>query len=253
LLRSFTVCILVLLTVMLCAPPARSAEEEVSSRNSRHLLLPMMGYQTMDSEQMEFSYQAVFNVHFGGLDTTFYADSSISRERSVDKPMFGLIYRFRLTHQLDFDFTFAVIQDGESQSYTSVIDLWGYKQTEQMSVSRGNTSFGALDVGYNLPVPLKFLGLSVNGGVGYAWRRIKENNNKTISDVGGTYTLTTSHKDADSMYMLRGGASFSLWKQNEMIVIGSVFYTRFIPTVSDIDPFGGIGWRIMIFPVWSGK
>jgi len=251
--RSFSIHLLIVFTLVLCALPVNGAEDEVSSRNSRHLLMPLLGYQAMDSEQMSFFYNVNLHVHFGGIDTTFYADSSYIQERSVDKPMFGLIYRFRPSHQLNCDFTFAVIHDGESQSYKSVVDLWGFKRTEEMTVSRGNTAFCAADIGYNLPMPVKFLGLSVSGGVGYAWRSVKSDNDKLLSDATGIYTLTTSNVDAESMYMFRIGADMSLWKQNQLIIMGSLFYTQFVPTDSDIDPFGGIGWRMMIFPIWSGR
>jgi hypothetical protein len=230
---------------------AQEEIEDVGSRQSRHLILPMMGYQAMNSENTNFSYNATLHVHFAGIDTVFSANADYQRERSVDKPMFGLVYRFRPSDKLNYDFTFAVIQDGESQVYETVIDLWGNKQVEKLSVSRGNTTFGSVDVGYNLPLPVKFMGLAVSGGVGYAWRNIKSKNDRHVADASGTYLLTTKQLNAESMYLLRAGAELSLWKGNQMVVMGSIFYSQFIPTDDAIDPFGGMGWKLMIFPIWS--
>ena len=230
---------------------AQEEIEDVGSRQSRHLILPMMGYQTMDAEKMGFSYNAALHVHFAGIDTVFTSNDSYQRERNVNKPVFGLVYRFRPNYQFNCDLSFAVIHDGESQVYETVIDLWGYPQVEKMSVSRGNTTFGSVDIGYNLPIPVKFLGLAVSGGVGYAWRNIKSKNDRHIADATGTYTLTTDQTNAESMYMLRAGAELSLWKGNQMVVMGSLFYSQFIPTDDAIDPFGGLGWKLMIFPIWS--
>jgi hypothetical protein len=230
---------------------AQEEIEDVGSRQSRHLILPMMGYQAMNSEKTNFSYNAMLHVHFAGTDTVFYANGDYQHERNVDKPMFGLVYRFRPNYRLNCDLTLAMIHDGESQVYETVIDLWGYKQVEQLIVTRGNTTFGSVDVGYNLPLPVKFLGLAVSGGVGYAWRNIKSKNDRHVADASGTYLLTTKQLNAESMYLLHAGAELSLWKGNQMVVMGSIFYAQFIPTDDAIDPFGGMGWKLMIFPIWS--
>jgi len=253
LLRSLSLLVLALLIISLNAGILKAEDEidDVGSRQSRHLIMPMMGYQALNSENMSFTYNAAFHLHFSGIDTVFYTSGTYNRERNVNEPVFGLVYRFRPSYQFNLDLSLGVIHDGGSQIYEAIIDLWGYKTVEKLSISRSNTTFGTADIGYNLPIPIKFLGLSVSGGIGYAWREVKSKNDRYEEDNLGTYTLTTSHLDAESIYLLRAGVDLSLWKSNQMVVMGSVFYTHFMPTDDAIDPFGGIGWKLMIFPIWS--
>jgi len=248
--------------IALFATPGWTAEGDkvLGTRYARHLVLPILGYQTMDGEQKDFYYQIDLRVDIRSagilLDTSLVSDSTIIRERSISAPMFGLIYRFRPSHQLNCDLTLAVIHDGYSEKYRlSAEVLEGYTEFYELSVSHGNTTWGNIDIGYNVPIPIKWLGLAVNGGGGYAWRRIMVRNDfEDFSSQVGWLKISTYPKKKEDMFMAaaRGGIDMTIWKQDMMIIMGSIFYTQFFPADTDIDPFGGFGWRMAFFPMWSG-
>jgi len=254
--RFFFVIIIAVLTIGLGLSPAQAAKKKkdiMQTRRARHIILPLIGYQGMNGEKIDFSYNCVIHVDWAGLDSTFLSDSTISRERSVEAPMFGLIYRYRPSYDLNCDLTLAVIHDGQSWSHNVIMDVYGNSQILPISISRGNTVFGSVEIGYNLPIPIRWFGLSVNGGLGYAYREIKVHNPwVTFSTQSGTVNLNTENNDAESMLMLRFGGELVLWKQNQMVILGSLYYSQFIPTNDDTDPFGGIGWKMSFFPIWSG-
>ncbi len=237
--------------LIVSAEPAIAEDNNVTSRRSRFLFLPLLGYQSMDGEQIGFNYNFYQEVSSFGMDTISTASGTENRERNVRVPMFGLMYRFRPNYQLNCDATLAIIHDGTSNKYR--IDILFFKRTTSLEVriSRGNTVLGMLELGYNIPLPgslmgvnMKWLGLSVSGGLGYALRSIKVHND--YQNV-----LTINHKNSESMLSMRFSGDLTLWRQDQLVIMGSLFYTRFIPSDSDIDPFGGVGWRMAVFPIWS--
>jgi len=254
--RFFFVIIIAVLTIGLGSSPAQTAKKKkdiMQTRRARHIILPLIGYQGMNGEKIDFSYNCEVRVNWAGMDSTFLSDSTISRERTFEAPMFGLIYRYRPSYDLNCDLTLAVIHDGQSWNHTVIMDVYGNSQILPISISRGNTVFGNAEIGYNLPIPIRWFGLSVNAGLGYAYRKIKVQNQwEYYSNRTGSLRLTTENSDAESMLMLRFGGELVLWRQNQMVILSSLFYSQFIPTNDDTDPFGGIGWKMCFFPIWSG-
>ncbi len=237
--------------LIVSAEPANAEDSNVTSRRSRFLFMPLLGYQSMDGEQIGFNYDFLYEWSYGGLDTIFTASGTKNSERNVRAPMFGLMYRFRPNYQLNCDATLAIIHDGTSNKYRIDVSYFGRTIPYDVTISRGNTILGMLELGYNIPLPaslmginMKWLGLSVSGGLGYALRSVKVyNDNQSL--------LTIDHKNSESMLSLRFGGDLTLWRQDQLVILGSLFYTRFIPSDSDIDSFGGVGWRMAIFPIWS--
>lgn len=233
------------------AEPAIAEDNNVTSRRSRFLFLPLLGYQSLDGEQIGFNYNYYEEINFGGMDTIATASGTENSERNVRAPMFGLMYRFRPNYQLNCDATLAIIHDGTSNKHRIDISFFGFTTPLEASISRGNTVFGMLELGYNIPLPaslmginMKWLGLSVSGGLGYALRSVKVHND--YQDY-----LTIDHKNSESMLSMRFSGDLTLWRQDQLVIMGSLFYTRFIPSDGDIDPFGGVGWRMAVFPIWS--
>jgi len=254
--RLFISAILIVSFISLTTLPARAADDDIrGARYAPHLILPLLGYQSIDNEMINLTYNVYFNIVIENIDSyEMNYDSSKTTEHSANSPMLGFVYRFRPNHNLNVDATFAMLHDAASFNYIVYFPIFEYStQTLEMRVKRSNTLLGVLDVGYNIPLPLKWLGVSVSGGAGYAYRKIESEefhqfgingNITTIADVVNT------NKQNDGMLLYRGGLDLSFWKNNHLIVMGSVFYTQFQPSNSDIDPFGGIGWKLCLFPVW---
>lgn len=241
--------IIILLAIFMALPADLQAQVNMvdqqtkGARYSRHLILPFLGYQSMNGEKTSFGYFTSFT--FQHPDTTFTFQDDIPGERDVRAPSFGLTYRLRLSHQLNLDASFAVIHDGITQQYDAKVTTYGYTVLYPLYLRRSNTMITTFGAGYNVPLPkqLQFLGINVWGSAGFAWRNIEVTNNNDID-------ITTSHTTANRMMVGRIGAEAMLWNGNMMMLMGSVFYGQFIPTDSDIDPFGGIGWSLALFPMW---
>jgi len=250
--KRFSIILIITAFLLLVSVESAIAEDKnVTSRRSRFLFLPFLGYQSMDGEQIGFNYDFYQEINFGGLDTIATASGVENSERNVRAPIFGLMYRFRPNYQLNCDATLAIIHDGTSNKHRIDILLFGFTTPLDVSISRGNTVLGMLELGYNIPLPgsligfnMKWLGLSVSGGLGYAFRSVK------VHNAYQNY-LTIDHKNSERMLSMRFNGDLTLWRQDQLVIMGSLFYTQFIPSDSDIDPFGGIGWRIAVFPIWS--
>ena len=255
-MKRFSLFLLTLISAIVCILPAEARGEIISTRQAKHLLMPYLGYQALENEKMDFTYHAIFRYYFAGVDTTFFVDSTLNQERNIKAPMFGLMYSFRPNHMINLDVAAAMIHDGKSYNYQVEIPIFDYSSVYDLYLIRGNTYFGCIDAGYNLPIPVKWFTMTLRGGGGYAWRKVKVRNDYESSDSQeDDYGLIISiiQRNADALYVTRGGLDLTLWRKNQMIITGSLFYTYYTPTDSEIDPFGGIGWRMSFFPVWLGR
>lgn len=258
--RLLIVPILIALVIGSGAQPAVAAKDKVpTTRGARILFLPLFGYQNMNDEQIIVAYHGFYKLVMQNIDSVSAVyDSSEVRERSVRAPMFGLVIRFRPNSLINVDATCAIIQDRFSYVYEALIPILDYStQVLPMSVTRKNTIFGAIDLGFNVPLKdMKLLGLTLNVGAGYAYRSIEAEDyylRQSYANIETLFDFKNKNKNADRMLLYRGGVDISFWFRNNLKILWSIFYTQYHPLEKEIDPFGGIGWKICLFPIWSGR
>jgi len=248
--------IVIVFFIALLTLPAKAAEDNIrGARYAPHLILPLLGYQSIDNEMINLTYNVYFKIVIENIDSLEMSyEGSETTEHSFNSPMLGFVYRFRPNHNLNVDATFAMLHDAASFKYIASFPIFEYStETLEMTVKRSNTLFGALDVGYNIPLPMKWLGVSVSGGSGYAYHKIESEDHHEKSTNGNISVIAdvvNTNKQNDGMLLFRGGLDLSFWKNNHLIIMGSVFYTQYQPSNSDKDPFGGIGWKLCLFPIW---
>jgi hypothetical protein len=248
--------IVIVFFITLFALPVRAAEDNIrGARYAPHLILPLFGYQSINDEMIKFTYDVYFKIVMENIDSLeMNYEGSETFERSVKTPMLGFVYRFRPNHSLNVDATFAMLWDAATFNYKVSFPILDYSTVLlERTVNRSNSLFGALDLGYNIPMPIKWLGVSVIGGAGYTYRKIESKDHHEESTIGNIYVkadVVNTNKKIDGMLLIRGGLDLSFWKSDHLIIMGSVFYTQYRPSNSDIDPFGGIGWKLCLFPIW---
>jgi hypothetical protein len=245
--------IVILALSFLGNPDTSSAE---GARNARHVFLPFIGYQTMTGEQVGVDYTA--GVGIVTLDTVIYAKATHSGTRYKRAPMFGVLYRYIPNERYYGEAMLAVIHDKSSRSYPFEVPLYNFVVRSRFGVERSNTTIGTLEFVNNLHSPANWLGLGVRGGVGMSLRRTRVT---PPAAAGNEITVNARVRDAERMYIGRLGLDFTIWNGAQLVATGSVFYTRFIPVGGDTDPiipgpadpdpFGGMGWRLSFFPIWS--
>ncbi|MCF7811263.1 hypothetical protein K9N50_09790 [bacterium] len=248
--------ILVVFSIVFVTLPVKAADDNIrGARYAPHLILPLLGYQSIDNEMSKFDYDIHFKIVIENIDSLeMYRDSSETFERSRKSPMLGFTYRFRPNHSLNIDATFAMLHDAATFKYKASFPIFDYStETYEMTIKRSNMLFGALDLGYNIPLPMKWFGLSIIGGAGYAYRKIESEDIHQSGQIGNIYIeadIVNTNEQADGILFYRGGFDLSLWKSDNLIIQGSIFYTQYQPSDSEIDPFGGIGWKLCLFPIW---
>ncbi len=216
------------------------------TKNARHMIVPFLGYQELNNEQIGYSYSRTyytrldsFPIHIEKLD-----------ERSLNVPELGVAYRYSSPLRiLKVELSISGIHDQVNFKYpvSFAAGSEGYNIKSNVFVSRTNTVVGGMGMLVELPpYNLKWFSPSLRVGGGYAWRDIS---------VDGEYAWEeVDAPDADTIYMLRAGLDFTFWnKDNQFLIEGSGYYTHFIPANDELDPFSGLGWRISVFPLWGGN
>jgi hypothetical protein len=213
------------------------------AKDARHLLLPYIGYQFMNGEQVGASFYYSTRDSYNP-DTLLVYSGSYAGERSVKSPVFGLLYRYRFNDRIHFEGSLATANDGKTLKYPVAIQYYNFNVISwELTVQRRNTVMASAGASYDLPIPKEWLGATLRAGVGYAWRKVKVKS--SLPDA------TLNFSDAERMLTAKAGIDVTFWSQSFLVLQGGVSYTRFMPTKSGVDPFGGIGWQFSVFPVWS--
>jgi hypothetical protein len=215
------------------------------AREAKHLILPVLGYQSLNGEQIGVDYTAWIYLQL--FDSTIVVNSSRRSERDARAPMFGLLYRYSPNRQYFGEVTIGVIHDKTTFGYKVEIPVYNFTSVVNTSVSRSNTTILNLDGGYRFQLPVKWVEPAARLGVGYAWRSVKF---ISPDDPSNTFQITSRIHDAANMLAARAGLDVTLWKESALVATGSLYYQQFYPSGVNTDPFGGFGWRMSFFPVW---
>ncbi|MDP8229118.1 MAG: hypothetical protein P9M15_06670 [Candidatus Electryoneaceae bacterium] len=237
---------IIVILLILVSHIAATEISDPNVRDAQHLILPFLGYQILDGEQLGYSFSTVIPSELWG-DTTISASGTYTHDTKT--PVLGITYRYRPIPNFFTELSIASFLDGQSFTYPAEYSYRGYSQIVDITVSRSNTAFVGLDVVGVIPIPLKWFSVNGRVGGGYAWRDVKVK----LDEQYAALASSVESIDAKRMYLVRGGLDFSLWKSNLLMLQGSITYSQFIPTDSDLDSFGGLGWQISIFPIWSGR
>ena len=240
---------LLLIGVILLIMVSHVGATEISDpnvRDAQHLILPFIGYQMMNGEGIGYSFSTLIPNEFWG-DTTISGSGTYTHDTKT--PVMGITYRYRPIPNFYTELSIATLLDGRSFTYPARYSLRGFSQIVDITVSRSNMVFVGLDVVGTIPFPLQWFSVNGRMGGGYAWRDVNVKLDKRYAALASSVKSI----DAKRMYLVRGGFDLSLWKSNLLMLQGSIYYSHFIPTDSDLDSFGGVGWQIAIFPIWSGR
>ncbi len=223
-----------------------------SSRQARHTLLPIVGYQYLNREQrgLDWSYNFQVGEEFGYTDSTLFFSDSYRAEDDFKPPVLGLLYRYRLNEQIALQASAAIIQDRANFTYPMIYEFFGFTVRNQISIERKNTNWLNGGVAYEFTTPLSWLSGLAQIDLGYAFRSIKRE--KSNFDYEGS-TLKTTWIEDDKLFTIRGGVDMALWNSENLLLQGGISYAQFFPMESKADPYGGFGWRFSVFPVWSAK
>jgi len=219
------------------------AGEFKDTRGAKHMIIPFIGYQTLDGEEVGYIYSDIFYDFLN--DTLVDIEAAGSGERNVYVPELGITYRYMPADLLTAELSLSAIHDQDKLEYQIHYEVNEISEKSRISVQRKNTIFTSLSLIVNFRTNVNWLAPSIRLSGGYAWREI------SVKTHG--YRDHASVSDANEFYIVRGGIDLSIWSNNNFLIEGSLYYTQFIPTDSDVDPFGGIGWRIGVFPIWSAK
>jgi len=238
-------------TLLLALAPILAAygDDASGARTARHTILPFVGYQTLHGEHSELNYD-ISVVDPSLPDTVFPFSGSFGAKHNSEPPALGLAYRYQPIDRLQFELALTVFQNGSDYKYPLVLDFYGFRRRSDITVHRTNlTNLGA-DAMYAFNTQVKWLTGGVRLGIGYAWRDITYSwQLKNTPGVVHTFRIS----DSDRILTIKGGFDFWLWSGNNLLVQGGLNYTQFLPQRGDSHPFGGIGWRMGVFPIWSGS
>ncbi len=241
---------LLLLSVAL---PALALEADTVSgaRDATQLLVPFVGYQFLNSEQRGVDYGLVINdPNFP--DTTFRFSGSFRETRSFKAPALGLAYRYRIAPRMYVEGMFSVLQDRASFKTPLLLNFYAILRNTPITEERSNTTTLGADFLYGFDTPYPWLTGNVRAGFGWAWRTVKVDwlwQNQYNDFVKSSVTTI----DADQMWSARIGVDGTLWKVNNLLVQGGITFTEYFPVGKSAGSFGGIGWRVGFFPMWSVK
>ncbi|MFC2150259.1 hypothetical protein ACFLQV_02025 [Calditrichota bacterium] len=240
---------LLFLPTMVQAQDMSNEMQSLGARNSRHIFIPFLGYVGMNGEDLSSTMTITYLGSRVGVDTnTVTSTSTLLSERDVNAPFLGVLYRFRVTHQLHMEASYAIAHDRMNREHRSKVEIVGFPFYHKISVIRTNTNMATAGAGILLPVWKNVIagGATISGG--YAWRDVKVEIAEEDIEL-----VQASAFDADAMYVIKGGVKGSIWRGNQFLIEMAVDYTHFVPTDSDIDAFGGISWRASVFPIWFGN
>ncbi len=238
-MRAFILFIILAVTVTSATPSFAEDKESPSMRNSRHVIMPFVGYQMMNGEQVGYDYESYL----------IFPDTTISESRRVDRdsqyPVVGAAYRYNFKPPFFAELSLGVILNGETITHAGSYTIWTFPVRFNIATSRSNTYIAAISGAGSFNLPVKWLTADVHAGVGYAWRDI--NVNPSLEFMKPDIKIV----DTEQMLQVNGGFSLNLWRNDLISLKGGLHYTQYLPLDSDIDPFGGIGWQFSLFPVWS--
>lgn len=224
-----------------------------NSKQARHTLLPIVGYQYLNGEQRGIDWNLDFHTgeNSGFPDSVFHYSGSYRDEDDFSPPALGLLYRFRYNERLLFQASGVVLQDRKNFSYPMFYQFFGFTARTRIEVERRNTSWLNCGAAYEFNTPLKWLTGLAQIDLGYAFRDIIRQRNDLENDNSSSFNVKIV--EDDKMFSLRGGVDMTIWRQENLILQLGVSYAQFFPIENDVDSFGGFGWRFSVFPVWSGK
>ena len=205
------------------------------------MLIPFIGYNVISGEDIGYTYDDIF--YDIVEDTVANYSETLSRENNSRVPELGLTYRYVANDFVTAEMTLSTIEDKTSFEYLVRYDASYYTQRSTVAVSRSNTTKFVAGVTVNIPVGIDWIQSAVKVNGGYAWRDIKATSDRRTETVG--------YLDSKDMYIAQAGLDFGLWTQKNLIIEGTVYYTNYIPTDSEIDPFSSLGWGVRVFPLWS--
>lgn len=216
---------------------------ELGSRDARHMVMPFVGYQNLEAEQVGFSYEYdwIDNLE---RDTTHIAQTG-DFERTKGVPELGLIYRYRPMEMLSLECTFSLLLTKENIEHPISYEFRDYTPTSFVLAERSATKSFSAGVIFNIPTGISWMTPSVHLNGGYAWRNVNVKTRFTTEEG--------SVKDTESMYSVRAGLDVTIWSAKNFLLETSVYYTTYLDTKGDVDPFGGLGWRVGVFPLWSSS
>ncbi len=234
------------LIILLLAQFAIAADADIPGSNgARHMILPYVGYQTLDGEEIgyDYSYQYYDDI-FNGFHNV---DTSGTLERNTNAAVLGLLYRYTPSSLYYGEFSLYTIHDGKNLDHNIryILDYGGFNYTQRttVEVTRSHTKVAEMNFALTPPTSLNWLTIAIRIGGGYAWREIKHTS-KFENEV-------VSIPDSDAMYVIKGGLNLTVWSKKNFIIEGSMFYSNFFDVDGNNDPFGGLGWRVSLFPIWS--
>jgi len=241
------------LALLLAVAPAFAQDGEIvsSSRNAKHLITPFVGYQALNGEERGLSYAVDINDP-SFPDTTFHFAGSFKGERNANPPVLGIAYRYLATPKMQVEGTFSFLQDKTDFEYPVVLDFYGFRQQRNIAVHRTNMTALNLDGLYfhSFQEPFSWLGGAARLGVGYAWRDITTS--WVFNAVSGVNSAIDV-KDADQLFSVRAGCDLFFYKTDNLVFQGGMSYAQYFPMGSDLSSFGGFGWRVSVFPIWSAS
>lgn len=244
-MRAFLASLLII-GVLLCASQSLAQAPALvvpGVKGARHVILPYIGYQMINGEKVGYKYSDLYFDYVTNLLAT--KDTSYSSESDDSTPELGLSYRYLASDLVTVEVMLSVLENKTDLEYPVTYNASYYTQRSKVSISKGNTVKLAGGALFNLPSPIKWLSPTARLAVGYAWRDVNVKSSRR--------TETVSTYAAADMYVIQGGVDVSVWSKENMLIEGSLFYTHYIPTDSDIDAFGGLGWGIRVFPIWSNS
>jgi hypothetical protein len=239
-----------LLALLLLTLPALAADTEDfgNAREAKHTILPIVGYQFANDEDRGIDWERIFLGGSGFPDTVVVFSGSAQAKLSTKSPVLGALYRYRMNDRFQIEGSMTVIQDRTSFVYPVHTEFYGFLIRSSIKITRQNTAQVAGGACYTFDTPYPWLTGLAQFGAGYAWRDIEYSWGQ--GEATGIIA-TIDPLDASKMMTVRGGVDFSIWSDQSLLLQGGMNYTQFIPMDTDAKPFGGIGWRFSVFPLWS--
>lgn len=222
---------------------ADAADLPPGARGARHMVIPFLGYNVISGENVGYTYEDMYYDIIA--DTIAFHNEAKTLEHKSRVPELGLTYRYIANDLLTAEVTLSTVEDKTNFDYLVRYDASYYTQRSTVTVSRTNTTKFVAGVTVNVPMGIDWIQSAVKLNGGYAWRDIKATSERRTEVVG--------FLDSEDMYIAQVGLDFGFWTKTNMIIEGTVYYTQYIPTDSEIDPYSSIGWGIRVFPLWSAQ
>ncbi|MBC8465987.1 hypothetical protein H8D57_03080, partial [bacterium] len=200
--------------VFFSSESSAQATDVVNARTSQHLIMPFIGYQTLNGEKTGFNYS------FGYIDYFETSIDTVDRigeyERDIYTPELGIVYKYNPIDLLSLELSLSTVHDKVSIRYPIIFESRGFNNKEIISISRRNTMISSLTVLLNLPSPVKTMKPSIRFGGGYAFRDI------TMDNPGYYLDEKIEAIDAKELYVYRAGIDLSIWSKSNFIIEGSL-------------------------------